>query len=138
MLYCLINTRGYKTLSEFSYLSEEEKLSDLISRYCYLELNDKLTRKQASLFFYRYVSSQFFTEEAKNRRPPKDEQLKQLFEVRKRYFNAFKGTKNVSEAVLFYDYFYQKFLPEIKEQRLIRSGVSYSTKSKDYVTANRR
>lgn len=109
--------------------SEKEKLKKLVNNYVILE--KKYTHREQEIKFYTICKSMFNTEIVLKKVPEKENQLKQLYEVRKRFFKNYQE-KN-KDAKDFHSYFYNKFIEEIREVRLQKTGVSFSKRSAEYV-----
>lgn len=107
------------------------KLTQLIKSYVYFERNN--THKKQAILFYTKCTSFFGTESARNDVPEPENQLKELKEVRNRFWKNYSPTNNKKDANDFHKYFYQKFLNEIRLERKRTTGVAYSQRSAKYV-----
>ena len=110
---------------------EVKKLNLLIKTYVYYERNKN--QRQQALQFYTKCTNIFGYENALNQVPSPENQMKQLKEVRNRFWKNYSPTSNKRDADDFHRYFYQKFLDEIRIERKRTTGVSYSKKSANYV-----
>lgn len=111
--------------------SENLLFKKLIKAFVDSELKFSGVRKHE--YFYTVCTSFFLTENLRKTVPPKENQLKSLYETRKRFFKNYSDTARKKDAPAFHSYFYNKFLEEIREERLRVTGVAYSKKSAQYV-----
>ena len=107
------------------------KLKQLIKSYVYFERNN--SHKKQAILFYTKCTSFFGTESARNDVPVLENQLKELKEVRNRFWKNYSPTNNKKDAHDFHKYFYQKFLNEIRLERKRTTGVAYSQRSAKFV-----
>lgn len=117
---------------KFINLSEEQKLEHLINYYSQVSLS-KHSRADYQSYFYRYVYDLLILEQSLQKYPEKEQQLKALYEVRKRFHKKRTVKKNIAEHKDFSEYFEQKFSDEIKQLRLEKTGKDFSQKKVDYL-----